>query len=137
MTIEIRDPSLEARIRKQIQTTGSSSVEEVLLRLLEATLGSVILSQATASRMRSSRAVEGSLTRVQCADPAGSFASAPDCFGSTPRDGIAVPPCKGSFDHVVARFATGNFAQDDRATKPHGNKRLDMYGYTVHNKEAV
>ena len=35
MTIEIRDASLEARIRKQIQTTGSSSVEEVLPRLLE------------------------------------------------------------------------------------------------------
>jgi hypothetical protein len=37
MTIEIRDASLEARIRKQLQATGSSSVEEVLLRLLEAT----------------------------------------------------------------------------------------------------
>jgi len=35
MTIEIRDASLEARIRKQLQTTGSSSVEEVLLRLLD------------------------------------------------------------------------------------------------------
>jgi hypothetical protein len=35
MTIEIRDASLEARIRKQLQATGSSSVEEVLLRLLE------------------------------------------------------------------------------------------------------
>src|SRR5260370_36728145 len=34
MTIEIRDASLEARIRKQLQATGSSSVEEVLLRLL-------------------------------------------------------------------------------------------------------
>ncbi len=32
MTIEIRDASLEARIRKQLQATGSSSVEEVLLR---------------------------------------------------------------------------------------------------------
>jgi hypothetical protein len=32
MTIEIRDASLEARIRKQLQTTGSSSVEEVLLQ---------------------------------------------------------------------------------------------------------
>jgi hypothetical protein len=29
MTIEIRDPSLEARIRKQLQAAGSSSVEEV------------------------------------------------------------------------------------------------------------
>ena len=35
MTIEIRDPSLEARIQKQIQATGSGSVEEVLLRLLD------------------------------------------------------------------------------------------------------
>lgn len=35
MTIEIRDASLEARIRKQLQSTGSRSVEEVLLRLLD------------------------------------------------------------------------------------------------------
>ena len=35
MTIEIRDASLEARIQKQLQATGSSTVEEVLLRLLE------------------------------------------------------------------------------------------------------
>ena len=35
MTIEIRDPSLEGRIQKQIQATGSASVEEVLLRLLD------------------------------------------------------------------------------------------------------
>jgi hypothetical protein len=35
MTIEIRDASLEARTQKQLQTTGSSSVEEVLLRLLD------------------------------------------------------------------------------------------------------
>jgi hypothetical protein len=35
MTIEIRDASLEARIRKQLHATGSSSVEEVLLRLLD------------------------------------------------------------------------------------------------------
>ena len=35
MTIEIRDPNLEARIKKQLQATGSSTVEEVLLRLLE------------------------------------------------------------------------------------------------------
>lgn len=34
VTIEIRDASLESRIRKQLQATGSSSVEEVLLRLL-------------------------------------------------------------------------------------------------------
>jgi hypothetical protein len=35
MTIEIRDASLEARIQKQLQSTGSASVEEVLLRLLD------------------------------------------------------------------------------------------------------
>ena len=35
MNIEIRDAALEARIQKQLQTTGSRSVEEVLLRLLE------------------------------------------------------------------------------------------------------
>jgi hypothetical protein len=35
VTIEIRDAALEARIQKQLQTTGSGSVEEVLLRLLE------------------------------------------------------------------------------------------------------
>ncbi len=35
MTIEIRDPALQARIEKQLQVTGSSSVEEVLIRLLE------------------------------------------------------------------------------------------------------
>jgi len=34
MGIEIRDASLEARIKKQLQATDSSSVEEVLLRLL-------------------------------------------------------------------------------------------------------
>jgi hypothetical protein len=34
MTIEIRDAFLDARIRKQLQATGSSSVEEVPLRLL-------------------------------------------------------------------------------------------------------
>jgi len=35
MNIEIRDPALEARLQKQLQATGASSVEEVLLRLLE------------------------------------------------------------------------------------------------------
>ncbi len=35
MNIEIHDAALEARIRKQLQATGSASVEEVLLRLLE------------------------------------------------------------------------------------------------------
>lgn len=33
MNIEIHDAALEARIKKQLQTTGSASVEEVLLRL--------------------------------------------------------------------------------------------------------
>jgi hypothetical protein len=35
MTIEIRDDALEARIRRQLQATGSASIEEVLLHLLE------------------------------------------------------------------------------------------------------
>lgn len=35
MNIEIRDAAVEARIRKQLQATGSGSVEEMLLRLLE------------------------------------------------------------------------------------------------------
>jgi post-segregation antitoxin (ccd killing protein) len=35
MNIEIHDAALEARIKKQLQATGSASVEEVLLRLLE------------------------------------------------------------------------------------------------------
>jgi hypothetical protein len=35
MTVEIRDASLEARIQTQLQATGSSSVEEVLLFSLE------------------------------------------------------------------------------------------------------
>ncbi len=35
MNIEIRDAALEARIKKQLQATGSASVEEVLHRLLE------------------------------------------------------------------------------------------------------
>jgi hypothetical protein len=35
MTIEIRDASLVARLRKQLQATGSSGIEEVLLRLLD------------------------------------------------------------------------------------------------------
>lgn len=34
-TIEIREASLEARIRKLLQATESNSVEEVLLRLLD------------------------------------------------------------------------------------------------------
>ena len=36
MNIEIRDAALEARIQRQLQATGATSVEEVLLRLLEA-----------------------------------------------------------------------------------------------------
>jgi hypothetical protein len=35
MTIQIRDAVLEARLKKQVEATGSSSVEELLLRLLE------------------------------------------------------------------------------------------------------
>jgi hypothetical protein len=35
MHIEIRDAALGARIRKQLEATGSGSVEELLLRLLE------------------------------------------------------------------------------------------------------
>ncbi len=35
MNIEIRDAALEARIKKQLRASGSASVEEVLLRLLE------------------------------------------------------------------------------------------------------
>jgi hypothetical protein len=35
VNIEIHDAALEARIQRQLQATGSSSVEEVLLRLLE------------------------------------------------------------------------------------------------------
>ena len=35
MDIQIRDTALDARIRKQMQATGSSNVEEVLVRLLE------------------------------------------------------------------------------------------------------
>ena len=35
MNIEIHDAALEARIQKRLQATGSGSVEEVLLRLLE------------------------------------------------------------------------------------------------------
>jgi hypothetical protein len=35
MQIEIRDPALQARLQRQIQATGSRSIEEVLLRLLD------------------------------------------------------------------------------------------------------
>ncbi len=35
LNIKIDDPALEARIKKQLQATGSDSVEGVLLRLLE------------------------------------------------------------------------------------------------------
>jgi hypothetical protein len=35
MNIEIHDAALEARIQKLLQVTGSSSVEEVLLHLVE------------------------------------------------------------------------------------------------------
>jgi hypothetical protein len=35
MTIQIRDAALEARLKKQIEATGSDSLEELLLHLLE------------------------------------------------------------------------------------------------------
>jgi hypothetical protein len=35
MTIEIRDAALEDRLQKQLKSTGSRSVEELLLHLLE------------------------------------------------------------------------------------------------------
>jgi hypothetical protein len=35
MNIEIRDAALQARIQRQLQASGSSSIEEVLLRLLD------------------------------------------------------------------------------------------------------
>ena len=35
MNIEIRDPALQARLQKQLQATGSQSVEEALLHLLD------------------------------------------------------------------------------------------------------
>jgi len=35
MTIEIRDPALEVRLRKQLESSGATSVEELLRRLLE------------------------------------------------------------------------------------------------------
>lgn len=35
MNIEIHDPALEARLQKQIEKTGSSTIEEALLQLLE------------------------------------------------------------------------------------------------------
>jgi hypothetical protein len=35
MNIEIRNPELEARMRRQIQATGAASPEEALLHLLE------------------------------------------------------------------------------------------------------
>ncbi|HLV96405.1 MAG TPA: hypothetical protein VKS44_14530 [Candidatus Acidoferrales bacterium] len=35
MNIDIRDANLEARIQRQLEATGSKSVEELLLRLLE------------------------------------------------------------------------------------------------------
>ncbi|HEX8816120.1 MAG TPA: hypothetical protein VF753_11515 [Terriglobales bacterium] len=35
MNIEIRDAALQARMQKQLETTGSSNLEEVLTHLLE------------------------------------------------------------------------------------------------------
>lgn len=36
MNIEIHDPALEARLRKQIEATGSGNLEDLISRLLEA-----------------------------------------------------------------------------------------------------
>jgi predicted transcriptional regulator len=35
MNIQINDPAIQARLQKQVESTGSASVEEALLRLLE------------------------------------------------------------------------------------------------------
>jgi hypothetical protein len=35
MNIEIRNPSLQVRLRKQLESTGSVSLEETLMRLVE------------------------------------------------------------------------------------------------------
>lgn len=35
MNIEIHDPALEARLQRQVESTGAGSIEEALLRLLE------------------------------------------------------------------------------------------------------
>lgn len=35
MNIEIHDPAIKARLQRQVETTGSHSLEEALLRLLE------------------------------------------------------------------------------------------------------
>ena len=35
MSIRIQDPALEARLQRYVETTGSGSIEETLLRLLE------------------------------------------------------------------------------------------------------
>ena len=35
MNIEIHDPAIKARLQKQVKATGSGSIEEALLRLLE------------------------------------------------------------------------------------------------------
>lgn len=35
MSIEIRNPALESRLQKQAEATGSGTIEEALLRLLE------------------------------------------------------------------------------------------------------
>ncbi|MGH9522369.1 MAG: hypothetical protein ACRD3E_07540 [Terriglobales bacterium] len=35
MNIEVRDPALQARLQKQMESVGSATMEEVLLRLLD------------------------------------------------------------------------------------------------------
>ena len=97
MTIEIHDASLEARIRKQLQATGSSSVEEVLLRLLEVT------------------STLDPYPRVVTPAPQGVSTSAQTAPRELPDTSSSVPACKRSFDYAVARFATANSVQDDKA----------------------
>ena len=118
MTIEIRDPSLEARIRKQLQDhrlqQRRGSVAPLAgshLRLCHPERSDCF---ANAKQPRSRRIP----TRVQCADPAGSFRQCSRLSRrALPETASAVPACKGSFDCVVARFATDNSAQDDRAVR--------------------
>jgi predicted nucleic acid-binding protein len=50
VNIEIRDAALEARLRKQLEATGSGSVEEVLLRLPHSSRKSDRASHSSAAR---------------------------------------------------------------------------------------
>ncbi|MFZ0417155.1 MAG: hypothetical protein WAM04_03560, partial [Candidatus Sulfotelmatobacter sp.] len=58
----------------------------------------------------------GSLPACSDADPAGSFHQCSRLFRENSLEtASAVPARQGSFDCVVARFATANSAQDDKA----------------------